>query len=436
MTGTGEGRVMAGTAEMSVGVAVACMGAAVWLLGEGDSAARRASCCSRAAEPSGVGPPGWRQMTGGLRRVRGRLRAEWWSPVAGLVLAVLGASVLPVVLGAAGVPLLRRVGWPVEARRARDRRADAVIALCGALAGEVRAGRQPGEALLRAARDCGGLGDAQATVLAAARFGGDVPGALAAAARQPGGEGLRGLAACWRVAVDQGAGLAAGLDRLAAALRAERDQRSDLRAQLAGARATAVMLAGLPALGLLIGTALGADPLHVLLHTGGGSGLSGGRRGAGGPGAVVGAEDRAGRGGGGMSGEVVHRLGVAVGIVLALGWLARWLVEARQRAEDAASAGRAVGAGKRLPASRASPQAGPRGSGCLPWAWRVPDGPLWVASPVPRWDWPVRWGCGSGGCGRRRPVRTRGHPTSPRRRGNCPSRPICWRPASRRAPAR
>lgn len=32
-----------------------------------------------------------------------------------------------------------------------------------------------------------------------------------------------------------------------------------------------------------------------------------------------------------MSGEVVHRLGVAVGIVLALGWLARWLVEARQR---------------------------------------------------------------------------------------------------------
>ncbi len=147
-----------------------------------------------------------------------------------------------------------------------------MIALCGALAGEVRAGHQPGEALLRAARDCGGPVDAQATVLAAARFGGDVPGALEVAARQPGGEGLRGLAACWRVAVDQGAGLAAGLDRLAAALRAERDQRSDLRAQLAGARATAVMLAGLPALGLLIGTALGAEPLHVLLHTAAGLG--------------------------------------------------------------------------------------------------------------------------------------------------------------------
>ncbi|MFC9506022.1 type II secretion system F family protein [Streptomyces sp. NPDC057002] len=32
-----------------------------------------------------------------------------------------------------------------------------------------------------------------------------------------------------------------------------------------------------------------------------------------------------------MSGEVVHRLGVAVGIVLALGWSARWLTEARRR---------------------------------------------------------------------------------------------------------
>ncbi|MGX1563678.1 type II secretion system F family protein [Streptomyces sp. NPDC055506] len=263
---------MAGVAEMSMGAAVACMGAAVWLSGERDSVARRARLLLAGGGAVGCGPPGWRRMSDGLRRVRGRLRAEWWSPVAGLVLAVLGASALPVVLGAAGVPLLRRVRLAGRAGRDRERRADAVIALCGALAGEVRAGRQPGEALLRAARDCGGLVDARATVLAAARFGGDVPGALETASRQPGGEGLRGLAACWRVAVDQGAGLAAGLDRLTAALRVERDQRSDLRAQLAGARATAVMLACLPALGLLIGTALGAEPLHVLLHTAAGLG--------------------------------------------------------------------------------------------------------------------------------------------------------------------
>lgn len=265
---TAVDQVARGVAEMATSVALAsCAGAAVWLLGERNSAARRARALFAGGGAAGSGPPGWGRLSAELLRARGRLRAEWLALLGGLVLAVLGASVLPVVLGAAGVPLLRRVRLADRVRRDRERRADTVIALCAVLAGEVRAGRQPGEALLRAARDCGGLADAQATVLAAARFGGDVPGALATAARQPGAEGLRGLAACWRVAVDQGAGLADGLDRLAAALRSERDQRSDLRAQLAGARATAVMLAGLPALGLLIGTALGADPLHVLLHT-------------------------------------------------------------------------------------------------------------------------------------------------------------------------
>ncbi|MEV5436704.1 type II secretion system F family protein [Streptomyces sp. NPDC052682] len=262
-----------------MGATVACLGAAVWLLGGRQPGARRARLLFAGGGTAGSGPPGWpERVTDALRRVRARLRPEWWAPAAGVVLAVLGASVLPVVAGAAGVPLLCRARLARQARRARERRADAVIGLCGALAGEVRAGRQPGEALLRAARDSGGLGAAQAVVLAAARFGGDVPGALAAAARQPGAEGLRGLAACWRVAVDQGAGLAAGLDRLEGALRAERDQRADLRAQLAGARVTAVMLAGLPALGLLLGTALGVDPLHVLLHTGAGLGclLAGG----------------------------------------------------------------------------------------------------------------------------------------------------------------
>ncbi|WP_374200247.1 type II secretion system F family protein [Streptomyces sp. AC555_RSS877] len=320
----------------SMGAAVACAGAAVWLFGGRHSGARRAQLLLAGGGVVGAGPPTWGQMARGLRRIRRRLRAEWWALAVGLALAVWGSSVLPIVAGAAGVPLLRRVRLASETRRARERRGDAVIALCGALAGEVRAGRQPGEALLRAVREAGGLGDvragavrdigglyvpagargvggpgdvrsgvrepkglgrvragvpdfgglaglgglgeAEAAVLAAARFGGDVPAALAGAAREPGAEGLLGLAACWRVAVDQGAGLAAGLDRLEGALRAERDQRADLRAQLAGARSTAVMLAGLPVLGLALGTALGADPLHVLLHTGAGLGclLAGG----------------------------------------------------------------------------------------------------------------------------------------------------------------
>ncbi|WAU86115.1 type II secretion system F family protein [Streptomyces sp. Qhu-G9] len=257
-----------------MGAAMACAGAAAWLMGGPGPGSRRAQLLCAGGGEAGAGPPSWQRATRTGERLR-RLHAthgEWWALVAGVLVALLGTSVVPVVLGGLGVPLVRRARRAGAARRARERRADSVIALCGAFAGEVRAGRQPGEALLGAARDSGGLGDAQAVVLAAARFGGDVPGALTDAARQPGAEGLLGLAACWRVAVDRGAGLAAGLGRLEGALRAERDQRADLRAQLAGARSTAVLLAGLPVLGLLLGTALGADPLHVVLHTGAGLG--------------------------------------------------------------------------------------------------------------------------------------------------------------------
>ncbi|MEV8018871.1 type II secretion system F family protein [Streptomyces sp. NPDC086554] len=256
-----------------VWAAALCVGGAAWLLAGRDRALWRARAvlgCGAAA-PDGSA---WRRA---VAAVSGRVRHEWWCLAGGVAVALLGESVVPLVVGVAGVPLIRRVRRARDARIAGERRAAEVIALCGTLAGEVRAGRQPGEALKVAAggSDAGGgvgLGEARAAVLAAARFGGDVPGALEVAAREPGAQGLLGLAACWRVAVDRGAGLAAGLERLEGALRSERDQRADLRTQLAGARSTAVMLAGLPVIGLLMGSALGAAPLRVLLHTGAGLG--------------------------------------------------------------------------------------------------------------------------------------------------------------------
>ncbi|MER5178910.1 type II secretion system F family protein [Streptomyces sp. NPDC002896] len=249
--------------------AMVCAGAAAWLMGGRDRAVRRARLLLADGGTTGPVRPPWEQARAWCRD---RLRPEWWCLLAGVVVALIGESFVPVLVGAVGVPLAGRARRARVARHLGEQRIDAVIALCDALAGEVRAGRQPADALLVTARDSGGLGAARAAVVAAARFGGDVPGALGEAAREPGAEGLRGLAACWRVAVDRGAGLATGLERLEGALRAERDQRADLRAQLAGARSTAVLLASLPLLGLLLGTALGADPLRVLLHTGPGLG--------------------------------------------------------------------------------------------------------------------------------------------------------------------
>jgi tight adherence protein B len=247
--------------------ALLCSGAALWLLAGRGRSLRRARLLFADGDAgtragSAWEAPGWLDR----RRLR-RLRREWLCLPVGLVVAVLGASVLPLIAGVVAVPLVGRRLRRAAAGRVRSRATDAVIALCGAVAGELRTGRQPGQALLAAGRDSGALDGAEAAVLAAARFGGDVPEALRLAAREPGAEGLAGVAACWRVSVDGGAGLAAGLEGLERALRAERDQRADLRSELAGARSTVVILAVLPLMGLLLGTGLGADPLRTLLHT-------------------------------------------------------------------------------------------------------------------------------------------------------------------------
>lgn len=258
---------------MSAYAAMVCAGVAAWLLTGHRHGARRARLMFAGGDPaaaSTVPLPAWlRQWVERLHdRFRGPSVHAWWCLPGGAVLALLGDSWLPLCAGVVGVPLARR--WLVRRYhgRAARLREQAVIELCAEVTGELRAGRQPDQAMLSAgglaARD---LDDKGAAVLAAARFGGDVPEALRETARTPGAEGLLGVAACWQVAVEGGAGLAEGLDRIAGALRAQRTQREELRAQLAGPRSTALMLALLPAFGLLLGSAMRADPMRVLLHT-------------------------------------------------------------------------------------------------------------------------------------------------------------------------
>lgn len=242
--------------------AAACAGAATWLLAAGRRDRRRARFLL-----TGSVPPAARARLRERARGLTRRRKEWLCLLPAGLLALLAGSVVPALLGIVAVPLVRRRLRARERERERRHRAGEVVALCGAVAGELRAGLQPGAALRLGVRATDALGEGEAAVLAAARFGGDVPDALRAAARQPGGEGLAGLAACWQVAVGSGAGLADGLDRLEAALRSMADQQEELRAQLAGAWSTVVLLALLPAAGLGLGAALGAEPLRVLFHT-------------------------------------------------------------------------------------------------------------------------------------------------------------------------
>lgn len=258
-------------AQLAQFAAALCAGAAAWLLADGSPGRRRARLLpagATAAAPVARRWPPLRAPSPDAGRVTLCCLA------AGGLLALWGGSAVPLLAAALLAPLAVRGCRRRRERRAAGLRQDAVIDLCRSVACELRAGRPPGQALADAVppglRD--GPGQAGAGLLAAARYGGDVPAALRAAARSPGADGLRGVAACWEVAVDGGASLATGLERIADALRAERDQREELRAQLAGPRATALVLAALPLFGLLLGAAMGVQPLRELLHTPAGMG--------------------------------------------------------------------------------------------------------------------------------------------------------------------
>jgi tight adherence protein B len=122
------------------------------------------------------------------------------------------------------------------------------------LVGELRAGAHPVRAFCVAANDTAG-----AAGLAAAAGCSALP------------MYWERLALCWRLASDNGLGIAT-LMRAAQRDIAERQRFSArVASSMAGARATAAILAALPVLGVLLGQLIGARPLGFLLsgHAGG-----------------------------------------------------------------------------------------------------------------------------------------------------------------------
>lgn len=167
-------------------------------------------------------------------------------------------SVLPLV-ASAWVFLRRRF----VTRRQRSARRAATREVLAEVVADVRAGQPPTRALERALGDR----DVAPRTLAAVRLGGDVAEALRDDARQMMQPVLAGVGACWSVASAQGAGLADALDRLVTQERRAEEVRRQLEAHLAAPRATARMLAMLPALGLGLGLLVGGDPIGWLLGT-------------------------------------------------------------------------------------------------------------------------------------------------------------------------
>jgi len=151
-------------------------------------------------------------------------------------------------------------------RRRRDREAD-VVRLAYALAAELRAGRPPGDALIAAAQHLPALGAQVAAAGRAISRGADVGTELETLADGSGSRRLRSVAAAWAATARIGAGAADLFDRLGESFDADDRAAGELAAAAAGPKATMVVLALLPLIGLILGAATGLAPAHVLLHT-------------------------------------------------------------------------------------------------------------------------------------------------------------------------
>ena len=170
------------------------------------------------------------------------------------------------MVGAAGAVTCRYARARVRRDRAATDTSAALAAALDRIVEELRAGAQPTTALQGATTDVGPAGAVLRPAATAAALGDGVPAALEAeAARRPEvARDLRRVAGAWALAERHGVPLADLLAGVHADLRWRLAYAGRVGAALAGPRATAAVLTGLPVLGILLGELVGAGPLQVL----------------------------------------------------------------------------------------------------------------------------------------------------------------------------
>mgnify|MGYP000854855918 FL=1 len=222
------------------------------------------------APPAGRRPAGCRRSFGLGRRSR-FLSAVW------LVVAV-AVTLGPAVAVAVGLVTTTLVARRRRGLRRRDSRSEgrALAAALEVLVGELRVGAHPVRGFAIAAAEAVGsslsgraVGAALGAVAARARLGADVAVGLRESARQSSvPQYWSRVSVYWQLAAEHGLPMAT-LMQTAHKDITERQRFTDhLEAALSGARATAIVLAGLPILGVLLGQLVGARPLSFLLGGG------------------------------------------------------------------------------------------------------------------------------------------------------------------------
>ncbi|MFC7451280.1 type II secretion system F family protein [Rhodococcus daqingensis] len=208
-----------------------------------------------------------------LRPARRDVRAPGpaWARTAAVLGLVAAVTIYAPPAGFAGAALALTVAYR-RTRRRRERARDAELrGLLGCLeaaTGELRVGAHPANACTTAARESSGAAaEAFRAAAARARLGGGAAEGLHAPGCVIDVE-LERVAAAWRVADRYGVALADLLDAVRTDLLGRIRFRDRVEAGLAGARATAAVLACLPLLGIALGQLMGASPLRVLLSGG------------------------------------------------------------------------------------------------------------------------------------------------------------------------
>lgn len=179
--------------------------------------------------------------------------------LAGLVALTRGVAVAVAAMVAAAT-----AGHVVRASVARRRAAaerDELIAALRLLVAELEAGSRPGAALRAVAATSARHADQLSALARAVESGSGWPNAAASTSV------VGRLTQAWRVSERSGAPVADVVSRIVADLDDTRDRDRQVAAALAGPRSSATLLAGLPMVGLGLGMAMGADPVHVLLDT-------------------------------------------------------------------------------------------------------------------------------------------------------------------------
>ncbi|GGF10682.1 type II secretion system F family protein [Williamsia phyllosphaerae] len=222
--------------------------------------------------------------TSRLRTMAGRVGGRRGLPGAPVLVAAAACAAVLVVVGPAATIAAGIAAMTAHHRMTLQRRTDELDAGLGLLLdavavmiAELSVGAHPARACRQAADDVsrGGVGEAGAVagvltqMAGRAELGGDVAEGIEGAGLSHQSSWDR-VAVAWRTAERHGLPMADLLGAVRDDLVARRRFAERTRAALAGARATAAVLALLPLLGIGLGQAMGARPLAIL--SGGGIG--------------------------------------------------------------------------------------------------------------------------------------------------------------------